>query len=119
MALRLATVIAIGRGHDHIRIEDLEYGIKLAKQSGEYLEEGATDYMAENENQANAQKIIRILKAHRGRVKYRDLVRSLQNSIRSRDLKELLHSMHETGPLEKRGTKSQRGRLSIWYKIQK
>jgi len=94
MALRVATIIAIGRGHDNIRIDDLEYGIKLAKLSGEYLEEGAADFMAENENQANAQKIIRTLKAHKGRrMSHSQLQRGLQSSIATYQLKDLLTGM--------------------------
>jgi len=82
------------------------------------MEEGAFDDMTENENQANAQKIIRILKKNGRRMSHRDMVRSLQNSIRSCDLKELLQAMYESGQLAKQEIKSQRGPSSIWYKLQ-
>jgi len=117
MALRVATIIAIGRGNDNIRIDDLEYGIKLAKLSGEYLEEGAADYMAENENQANAQKIIRLLKAHKGRrMSHSQLQRGLQSSIPTYQLKDLLTGLCEAGRIEKQVIKT-KTKPSIYYKL--
>gem|GEM_PF-1566523 len=118
MALRIATIIAIGRGHDHIQLDDLEYGIRMAKQSGKVLEEGATDYMAENENQANAQKIIRTLKAHKGRMKHRELMHHLGSSIRTPDLKYLLINMIEAGRLTREEVRAKaQGQPSVYYRL--
>jgi len=120
MALRIATIISIGCGRDNVRIEDLEYGIRLARASGKTLEEGAADYMAENENQANAQKIIRILKEHKGRMNHRHLLHRLGNSIRTPDLKYLLQNMIEAGRLEKQEVKAKaQGRPALYYKLLK
>lgn len=120
MALRIATIVAIGRLDDEqVRKSDLEYGIALATQSAELMVTGAADYMSDNENQANAQKVIRCIKARGGRVLYRDLLRSLQNSIKALDLKHLLGSMCEAGQLEKQEVKAPTGPPTYWYQVLK
>ena len=101
MALRIATIVAVGRlDDDQVRIADLEYGIALAKSSAEMMAQGAADYMADNENQANAQKVMRIVKARGGWMKKRDIVRAMQHTMKSRDLNDLIISLCETGQLE-------------------
>jgi hypothetical protein len=67
MALRIATIVAIGRLEDEqVRLADLEFGIGLAMTSSRIMAEGAADYMSENENQSNAQKVMRIIKSRAG-----------------------------------------------------
>lgn len=120
MALRIATVVAIGRLEDiKIRASDLEYGILLARHSAEFMAAGAAEWMADNENQANAQKIMRCIKARGGTASNRDLVQSLKNSIKPRDLKDLILSMCEGGQLEKQEIINPRGRPTIRYKIER
>jgi len=97
MALRIATIIAIGCGRDNVRREDLDYGIKIARTSADFMVEGAADHMAENETQAKAQKIIRTLKAHKGDLKHSDLLRRLGHSIPSYELRGLLAGLCEAG----------------------
>lgn len=113
IALRIATIVAIGRlDDDQVRKSDMEYGIDLAWRSAKAMATGAADYMADNENQANAQKIVRAIKARGGAwVSQRDLLRSLQNSIRARDLKELLNILTEAGTLECMKVKPKSGGL--------
>jgi len=118
MALRIATIIAIGCGRDNVRAEDLEYGIGIAKASADFMVEGAADYMAENENQANAQKIIRALKAHKGWMKYRNLLQSLSHSIRAYELKDLLAGLCAAGQVEKIEIKT-KTKPSISYRLVK
>ncbi|WP_420992273.1 bifunctional DNA primase/polymerase [Brucella sp. SA075A] len=118
MALRIATIVAIGRLDDEqVRRADMEFGIEVAHQSARFMASGAADYMADNENQANAQRIMRAIKARNGRASQRDLVRSLQNSIRPRDLRELLASMCEAGQLERQEVKPKTGPSTFWYQI--
>jgi len=120
MALRIATIIAIGRGHDNIRLDDLEYGIKMARNSGKVLEEGAADFMAENENQANAQKIIRTLKAHKEWMKHSDLLRSLSHSISSFILKDLLAGLIAAGQVQRKEEKAKKqGKPTVSYRLVK
>lgn len=119
MALRIATIVAIGRMEDvKLRSSDLEYGILVARQSAEFMSAGASEWMADNENQANAQKIMRCIRARGGAASNRDLVQSLKNSIKARDLKDLIASMCEGGQLEKQEIINPRGRPTIRYKIE-
>ena len=116
MALRIATIVAVGRmDDDQVQKQDLEFGIAVASASASFMAEGVADYMADNENQANAQKVMRIVKARGGRIKYRDLLQSLKNSIKPRDLRDLLTSMCEAGQLEKQEVKGPTGPATFWY----
>lgn len=119
MAVRIATILAIGRldGSDNIRLPEIEYATAMARQSADMMAEGAADYMSENEHQANAQKIVRIVKARGGVVRHRDLLRGLQRTIRARDLRELLAFMVEDGTLEKVELRSDRGPPTDGYRL--
>lgn len=116
MALRIATIVAVGRcEEDAVRKTDLQVGITIASLSSSLMAQGAADYMADNENQANAQKVMRIVKSRGGRIKYRDLCRALQNTIKARDLRDLLGSMCDAGQLERQEVKPPTGPSTIWY----
>ncbi|WP_246674997.1 MULTISPECIES: DUF3987 domain-containing protein [unclassified Mesorhizobium] len=102
MALRIATIVAVGRrDDDQVRISDLEFGIALATSSAQTMAAGAADYMADNENQANAQRVLRIVKARGGRVKHRDLLVAMKHTMKARDLKDLVAAMCDAGQLER------------------
>lgn len=119
MALRIATIVAIGRleGDDSVRLADLEFGIAMATRSAEMMIAGAMEYMAENQNQADAQKILRIIRARGGMMKYRDLVQSLKNSIKPRDLRDILAFMAEAGTIERRPGGNDRGPEATVYRL--
>ncbi len=119
MALRIATIVAIGRLEDEqIRRGDVEYGIEVSYRSGKFMAEGAADYMADNENQANAQKIMRAIKARNGRASQRTIMQSLKNSIRPRDLREILQAMCDAGQLTRWEVKPPTGPSMFWYQIE-
>lgn len=118
MALRIATIVAVGRlDDDQVRRGDIEYGIGLARASAELMAAGAADYMAENQNQADAQRVIRCIRSRGGRIVYRDLLQSLKNSIRARDLRDLLATMHDAGQIERQEVKPPTGPSTFWYQI--
>lgn len=119
MALRIATIVSIGRlDDDQVRIGDLEFGMALAISSATAMAQGAADYMADNENQANAQKVMRIVKARGGRVKHRDIVLAMKHTMKSRDLRDLLAAMCEAEQLERLEVKQQMGGHPIfWYQV--
>jgi len=120
MALRIATIIAIGCGRDRIRFEDLDYGIKIARASAEFMIEGAADYMAENDNQARVQKIKRFLKAHGGRMKRSELVHALNGSIKTRDVQDLIRGLVEAEEIEIQEIKQNgAGRPAICYQLRR
>jgi len=96
----------------------LDYGIKIARTSADFMVEGAADYMAENDNQSKAQKIIRTLKKHRGWMKHSDLLRHLSHSIPSYELRGLLASLCEAGQVEKMEIKPvAQGKPSVSYRL--
>ena len=118
MAVRIATIVAIGRLDDEqVRIADLEFGVSLSRASADMMATGAADYMADNENQANAQRIIRILRNRGGRLSWRDLCRALQNAIRPRDLKDVLALLCDSGQIEKQEVKPTSGPSTFWYQL--
>lgn len=119
MSLRIATIVAIGRMEDdQIRKEDIGFGVSVSRHSANIMATGAADYMSDNENQANAQKIIRAIKARGGRCSYREIAQSMKNSVRSRDMRDLLAAMCDAGQLEKQEVKPPSGPPSLWYQVQ-
>lgn len=116
MAVRIATIIAIGRGAGEVSAEDMDYGITIARLSARTMIAGVADYMAANENQANAQKIIRIIRTHGGRIKHRDLLKAMQHTMRARDLRDMLALMKDAGQLDS-GSETPRGggKPMTWY----
>lgn len=117
MALRIATIIAIGRLEDEqVRIGDLETGILLAKASAEAMTRGAAEYMAENEHQAAAQRVLRYLRQRGGIVKWRDLLQGLKHSIRTKDLREILTAMADAGQIERLEQQAPTGPVSNSYR---
>lgn len=117
MALRIATIVAVGRlDDDQVRLSDLEYGIGLAMHSSQMMAEGAADYMAENENQANAQKVLRIIKEQGGIMKHKDLLRRMYH-MRARDFRDLIGMICESGALERIEIKTQTGPHAAGYRL--
>ncbi|MDY8108272.1 PriCT-2 domain-containing protein [Fulvimarina sp. 2208YS6-2-32] len=96
MAVRIATIVAIGRGSETVDLEDLQYGMTLASRSADTMIAGAADFMAENDQEANWQKIARMIREKGGRLEYRAIYRSMKH-MRSRDLKDLLTHMADSG----------------------
>jgi hypothetical protein len=118
MALRIASIVAIGRMEDHqVRLSDVRYGINLARQSSRLMAHGAAEWMSENENQANAQKIMRCIAKRGGKATHRQIVQSLKNSIRYRDLGDLLKSLSEGGQLGVQEDKNPKGKSTFTYWI--
>ncbi len=118
MAVRIATIIAVGRlDDDQVRIDDLEYGIAVALASATMMQAGAADYMAENENQANAQRILRLIRKRGGRCNRRDLVQALNGMMKPRDLNDVLGMLCEGGGLEKQEVKNPKGSITTWYQV--
>lgn len=100
MSLRLATIRAIGIStlNPRITVEDMEWGRDVARWSAERMMEDAADFMADNDRQGEAMKIMRLIKS-KGRVAHRDVVRAMAHKISTRDLKDLLASLTESGQI--------------------
>lgn len=97
MAVRIATIIAAGRGNPNVQRSDIEYAIAMVDQSAKWMMDGAQSYMAENEHEANVRKVLRAIRKY-SRVKHETLLKNLK-SIRARDLKEILQTLRESGEI--------------------
>lgn len=93
MAVRIATIIAAGRGNDSVQHGDIEYGIAMVRNSLLHMMSGADEYMSENDHEANVKRVLRIIRTA-GRIGHRELLRQVR-SIRTRDLKDIIANLIE------------------------
>ncbi|HEV2596248.1 MAG TPA: bifunctional DNA primase/polymerase [Sphingomicrobium sp.] len=104
IAIRLATIRAVGRWGpseagptvDH---SDVEWGRDIALACGERLAKDAKMFMAENERQAWANKILAIVR-ERGAAKPRDIQRKIKCALKSSELRDHLDNLAEAGFIE-------------------
>ncbi len=97
MAVRIATIVAAGRGNDNVRKDDIEFGIALARNSMTHMISGADEWMTENDHEANVKRVLRLVKAS-GRITHSDLLRQVR-AIRTRDLKDIIASLIAEGSI--------------------
>lgn len=102
MALRVATIVAIGRSPDAVlTAADMAYGAELALWSAEMVRRASEDHMAASDAQALAKRIIRALRASGGKMRKRDLWRRLDHAARWQDVDGALKSLAESGQVER------------------
>jgi hypothetical protein len=101
ISLRLATIKAIGDSpaSPRISLHDVEWACAVAEWSALKMLQQCQDYLADTENQANAQRVIRIIKDAGGEISYRDIFRAMNHRLKARDLKEILEGMVDAGDL--------------------
>lgn len=119
-AQRLALILAAGRtaGRCEIQLEDIDWAITVTRWSFAYVLEASGDYIADTDAQARAQEIVRALKARRGRATHRELMMSLKHKHSTRDVKDTLQALIESGRVEaeeRRG--SHGGRPTVIYRL--
>jgi hypothetical protein len=101
MAVRLATIRAIGRGKPVVDADDMRWGAELATWSGERIIADAYAYMVESEHQGRAKEVLRHLKAAPGRKMTRtELYRKVKYKFDGRQLTAVLSDMQESGEIE-------------------
>lgn len=103
IALRLAAIRAIGVRYDapRITVADMEWGRDLALWSAERMIAETSDYMADTQNQAEAQRIVRLLRDS-GEMQHGALVHAMRHRVKARELKELIDGLAEAGQVIKR-----------------
>lgn len=102
MAIRVASIVAVGRSPDAwVTADDMTYGRDLAMWSAETMMAMGSDHMAASENQALAKRIIRLLRASKGRILKRDLWRRLDHVARWQDVDNALKALQESGQVER------------------
>lgn len=110
MALRIATIVAAGRFSQTVDLDDMMAGRSLALASAEVVLSGARDHIADTETQAAANRIVRTIRAHGGRMQRQHLLYALRHSMKARDLNPLLDEMIEAETLlSARGETSKTG----------
>lgn len=111
IALRIATIKAIGDNptEPRISLDDVVWACDVAEWSALKMLQQCEDYLADTEHQANAQRIIRIVKDAKGEISYRDIQRALNHRLKARDLKEILEGLVEAGDFEVRIARSAGG----------
>ena len=103
MAQRMATIRAIGRdgAAAKVTLEDMDWGVALARWSAEQTVEMAADYMAETQHQGEAQRVIRALQG-RGWMTFREISQSLKNRLKAKELRDMLDGLVDGGDLDRR-----------------
>jgi hypothetical protein len=122
IAVRLATIRAAGRSvgnYDfNIDLSDIRWGIDLASASGNILTIEAREKM--NDEMSFGQivgKVIETIKKHR-RISRSALLRTLQKSVRSKELNDILRTLVESRTISIEIVHSPKGGPSAtWYKI--
>lgn len=96
-ALRLATIVAVGRDVDSPLIDapTMHWAREFAVWSSNQLAEGAGLYIADSDTQAAANAVRRALRAGGGRLSRSALIRTLQHRYKSRELEDVIRSLAE------------------------
>lgn len=100
MALRVATILAIGRDSESpaVTLDDFAFARDLAMWSGERMIAETALYVAETDAQASSQLVLRII-ARRGKISARDLSRATQR-LNQRERRDVLAGLIEAGMIE-------------------
>lgn len=97
-SVRLATIVAIGKGSSLVSCHDLEWGYSLASQSATFMQVGFQEYGAETEFEALTQRIVRTLKERGGRASHRDITRAIR-TVKAKDIREALETLVDAGKI--------------------
>lgn len=117
MAVRIATIIAAGRNSMAVEVDDMRRGQDIALAAADWVVAGAREHMAENENQANANLVERIIRSAGGRLAHGALSRALRSRIKPRELRDLIGGLVDAGSLlvDERHASEGGGRPSTTY----
>lgn len=118
-AVRLAHVHAVGRkgGPITIDIDDMIWGIGVARACFGYTHSAGSDYIADTDAQARAQEIVRAIRDKGGAATHRDIMRALDHKYGARDVKDALQALMDSGRVEAEEQPNSRGRPTVWYRL--
>lgn len=97
MGVRLATILAAGRGSMQVTEDDMAWGRDVAWWSAGQMARLAGNYIAENDTQRLHNRVMRTICGRGGKMSHRDLVRSLKGAVTSRGLKDIMDQMLASG----------------------
>lgn len=119
MAVRLATIRAQGISalKPSVAVEDMEWGRDLAMWSAMAMCKACGLYIAETEAQADANRILRIVRSLGGRATRSNINQRLKHRMKSRDLEDTMKSLLESGSLVVVGEEKppKGGKTTVWY----
>jgi hypothetical protein len=117
-ALRLATIVAVGRDVDNplIDAQTMTWAREFSVWSSDRLADGAGLYIADSDTQAAANAVRRAIQEDGGRVKRRDLLRKLQHRYKSRELEDVIKSLAESEHIRiEKVVPTGGGKPTMWY----
>jgi hypothetical protein len=121
IAIRLATIVAVGQGVDCIEADVMTWARDFAEWSSDKLAESAGLYIADSENQAMANEVRRVIKRKSNgskRVKHSVIVQALKYKFKSRDLKDVIDQMVVGGDLKvEKSIPEGGGPPTYWYSL--
>ena len=121
IAIRLASIHALGCGRMEVERDDMIWGRDIAMWSAQNMSRVSGGYMAENETQKIYNRIIRFIDTSPDRtIHRRALLQKLKGAVKARDLEEMLKTAIDGGEIEE--TKKiplQGGKPSVVYKMLK
>lgn len=118
MAVRLATILAAGRGSMAVTAEDMAWGRDVALWSATRMCALAKSYIAENDAQRLHNRVRRIIGSKGGRMSHRDLLRSLSGSVSKRELGDTMEQMTAAGTIiQHRSIPPLGGPVTITYEL--
>ena len=121
IAIRLASIHALGCGRMEVERDDMIWGRDIAMWSAQNMSRVSSGYMAENETQKIYNRIIRFIDTSPDRtIHRRALLQKLKGAVKARDLEEMLKTAIDGGEIEE--TKKiplQGGKPSVVYKMLK
>lgn len=97
IALRLATIRALGNYSAVIETADMEWARDVASGSALRMKEAAADHMAENERESTANQIFRRIKMSSKPVSRREILRMINSRIKSPELADILDQLVGSG----------------------
>ena len=101
---KLATILAIGRDWKapYVSVEDLDWGLKVARASAAMMLASAGDMIADSQEQADYLKVRRMIREAGARgITARDLGRRIKGSIERRRFYGILEFLVEAGEVER------------------
>ena len=120
IAVRLATIRAVGRGVQAVDAADMEWGRDLALHSAEMLCVGVAEFMVVKfEFSEICPEIVSRMRAKGGSMSHRDILRSFQRHVKAgKDIHGALNHLLQSEQIKSTSSKSSKGgRVQVVYRI--
>jgi hypothetical protein len=102
MAIRVAAICAIGRRQEKpsVSVEDFQWARGIVEHSVATMRAGVGFYISESEAQANANRVLRILRDKGGRCTRRDVTQNLKHVLKPREVDDVFRALTDSGAVE-------------------